>query len=331
MASSTSGNSILRSIKGWFATPNYGEQTDAEKMRVDWVRAFPFVIMHLMCLAVFYVGFSWVAFGVATFNYCLHVFVLTGFYHRYFSHRAFKTSRFWQFVFGAIGCTSVQRGPLWWAAHHRHHHAHSDDGEDLHSPRQHGFWYSHMGWFLTARGYQLDWKRVPDFAKYPEMRFLEKCDLILAVLWALANYTLGAVLEAYYPGLGTTGFQMLIWGFFCSTVAVYHVTYFVNSLTHVMGSKRFRTKDDSRNNWLVAILTFGEGWHNNHHHYPASASQGFYWWEVDMSFYILKFLSMMGVVWDLKKVPSWVLERQLMSQPVETAPAKAVPSCESPS
>ncbi len=263
--------------------------------------------MHLGCFLVFWVGFSWVALAVAALYYAIRVFALTGFYHRYFSHRAFRTSRWFQFVGAVLGSAALQRGPLWWAAHHRRHHRLSDHEGDVHSPHQVGFWYSHMGWFLNKENFATDFKSVHDFAKYPELRFLDKYDLVVPLAFGGLLFGLGALLEAVAPNLGTTGWQMFVWGFFVSTVAVYHVTYTINSLAHLIGRRRFATKDDSRNNLVLALLTGGEGWHNNHHHYPASARQGFYWWEIDTTYYALVLLSWLGLVWDLKPVPAKVL------------------------
>lgn len=279
--------------------------------RIDWLGAIPYIAIHLMCLGVFFVGRSCFALGTALFLYSLRVFVLTAFYHRYFSHRSFKTSRICQFIFGTIGCMALQRGPLWWAAHHRHHHVHSDDPVDLHSPRQQGFWWSHFGWFLTPDSRKTNLKIIPDFAKFPELRLLERHYFLPAVFLAAMLYGLGAFMAVQFPALEVDGMQMLIWGFFVSTVCVYHVTYLVNSATHVFGRRRFITKDDSRNNLLIALLTFGEGWHNNHHHYPNSARQGFYWWEIDITYYILKVMSWCGLVWNLHPVPAHVLHKNL--------------------
>jgi stearoyl-CoA desaturase (delta-9 desaturase) len=301
---------VLTTVYRWFINPTTIEvPTGPRAWKVDWLRSLPFLLMHLLCVTVIFVGWSWTAVGVAAALYALRVFALTGFYHRYFSHKAFKTSRVFQFCGALLGCVAVQRGPLWWAAHHRNHHAHSDDEEDLHSPVQHGFLRSHVGWFLTPRAHPVNWKLIPDLAKYPELRFLERYESFVCLLFAAALYGLGALLEAVAPGLGTSGWQILVWGFFISTVAVYHVTFLVNSLAHLMGSRRFPTRDDSRNNLLVALLTFGEGWHNNHHHYPASARQGFFWWEIDITYYLLKMLSWVGLVWDLRGVPQRVLSK----------------------
>jgi stearoyl-CoA desaturase (delta-9 desaturase) len=288
--------------------------------KLDWGRVIPFSLIHVACIAVIWVGWSWPAVAMAAFLYALRVFTLTAFYHRYFSHRAFKTGRITQFVFGWIGCTSVQRGPLWWAAHHRHHHVHSDDPDDLHSPRQKGVLWAHIGWFLTPRAEQTNVKLIPDFARYPELRWLDRFDLVPPIVLGFMLFGLGELLKFHAPWLGCTGLQMLLWGLFISTVAVYHVTYLVNSATHLVGTRRFETKDDSRNSMWVALLTFGEGWHNNHHHYPNSVRQGFYWWEIDITWYILKAMSLLGLVWELRPVPRRVLERGLAN---DAAPAGA--------
>jgi stearoyl-CoA desaturase (delta-9 desaturase) len=293
-----------QSIVRWFDTSTEAPLDDARADRVDWLRTLPFIGLHLACLAVFWVGWSWFAVGVAVALYAIRMFALTGFYHRYFSHRAFRTSRAVQFVFAAIGASCVQRGPLWWAAHHRHHHRHTDTPLDPHSPRQHGFWWSHMGWFLSPRGFRTEWSRIPDLQKYPELRWLDRFDILLPVLLAVAMYALGAWLEGTHPALGTDGPQLLVWGFFISTIVLFHATVTINSLAHVFGSRRFDTRDDSRNNWLLALITFGEGWHNNHHHFPGSARQGFRWWELDFTWYGLKLMSWLGLVHDLKPVPA---------------------------
>jgi stearoyl-CoA desaturase (delta-9 desaturase) len=197
----------------------------------------------------------------------------------------------------------VQRGPIWWAAHHRDHHAFSDRKEDPHSPVQHGFLRSHMSWFLSTKGFIPDLKRVRDLLQFPELRWLDRFDIVIPVALGAGMFGLGVLLEHVAPQLGTNGWQMLIWGFFISTVVCWHGTYTINSLSHVFGRQRYRTGDSSRNNWLLALITLGEGWHNNHHHYPSAARQGFYWWEIDITFYVLKVLSWFGIIWDLKPVP----------------------------
>jgi len=298
-----------RTLLSWFDSSATELPTDDEtRDRVDWGRVLPFVGMHAACLAVFWVGVSPVAAGVALALYLLRMFAITGFYHRYFSHRSFKTSRSAQFVFAVLGASAVQRGPIWWAAHHRHHHAHSDRPDDVHSPGQRGFLWSHVGWFLSRRHFAPDLGRVRDLLRYPELRWLDRFDILIPFAMAVGLLALGGWLEHSWPGLGTSGGQMLVWGFFVSTVACYHGTYTINSLCHVWGRRRYATGDESRNNWLLALITLGEGWHNNHHRYPMSVRQGFYWWEVDITYYLLRLLAATGLIWDLKPVPREVRE-----------------------
>jgi len=298
-----------RAVRSWFdASVTTRTADEATRDRVDWTRILPFVGMHAACLGVFWVGISPVAVGVAVVLYVLRMFAITGFYHRYFSHRTFKTSRLAQFVFAVLGAAAVQRGPIWWAAHHRHHHAHSDKADDVHSPSQRGFLWSHMGWFLSRRHFAPDLGRVRDLLKFPELRWLDRFDILVPFLLALGLLLAGRWLEANHPELGTTGGQLLVWGFFVSTVACYHGTYTINSLCHVWGRRRYATGDDSRNNWLLALITLGEGWHNNHHRYPMSTRQGFYWWEIDITYYLLRAMAAAGLVWDLKLVPREVRE-----------------------
>ncbi|QOJ01961.1 MAG: acyl-CoA desaturase [Phycisphaeraceae bacterium] len=268
------------------------------------VRLLPFIAMHAGCLLVIWVGFSWWALAVAVGLYAVRMFAITAFYHRYFSHRSFRTSRPMQFVFALLGCSAVQRGPLWWAAHHREHHRHSDQEGDLHSPRLHGILWSHLLWFLQPENTGTNTKAVPDLIKYPELRWIDRYDGVVPLALALAMFALGWSIEAL--GGATSGLQMLAWGFFISTVACYHATYTINSLCHVWGRRRFNTNDDSRNNGVLALLTFGEGWHNNHHYFPGSARQGFYWWEFDLTYYVLWVMSKCRLVWDLNPVPERV-------------------------
>lgn len=292
------------SLRYWLDASAREPASAEDPGRVDWLRTLPYLGMHLACVAVFWVGWSPVAVAVAVFLYAIRMFAITGFYHRYFSHRAFKSSRPVQFVFALIGAASVQRGPIWWAAHHRHHHMASETPDDPHSPVQLGFWRSHTGWFLTHEHFGIREKRVKDWLKFPELRFLDRFDIVVPVVLAVALLLLGNWLETAAPGLGTSGGQMLVWGFFISTVVLYHATFTINSLAHRWGKRRYDTDDDSRNNWFLALITFGEGWHNNHHHYPVAARQGFYWWELDMTWYAIKLMEKLGLVWDVKPVPA---------------------------
>ena len=301
---------IAGTLRRWFDTSAGQDGADpARGDRIDWLRAAPFILLHAACLAVLWVGVSGVALGVAVTLYAVRMFALTGFYHRYFAHRTFRTTRALQLTFALIGASCVQRGPLWWAAHHRHHHQSADTPRDPHSPAVHGFLWSHMGWFLTPNGFRTDWKRIPDLARYPELRWLDRFDVLIPVLLAVTLYALGTALHDVAPQLGTSGGQLVVWGFCISTVLLFHATVTINSLAHRFGSRRFPTPDDSRNNLWLALLTFGEGWHNNHHFFPGSARQGFRWWEVDLTYYGLKLLAAAGLVQGLKPVPARVIAR----------------------
>ncbi len=274
--------------------------------RIDWLRQVPFLAIHAGCLALPWVGSSLVAVAVAVALYALRMFAITGFYHRYFSHQAFRAGRVVQFLFAVLGAAAAQRGPLWWASHHRHHHVHADEPEDTHSALRHGFAWSHMGWFMARENFAPRDALVRSLARYPELRFLDRWDALVPLLLVGGLWAAGALAEAFAPAWGTSGAQMVVWGFCVSTVALYHATFSINSFAHRFGSRRYATRDASRNNPWLALLTFGEGWHNNHHHYPASARQGFYWWEVDLTWYGLRLLAALGLIHGLKPVPATV-------------------------
>jgi len=279
-----------------------------ERERLDGWRLVPFVAIHLCCLLAPVVGVSAVALASAAALYLVRMFFVTAFYHRYFSHRSYRVSRPAQLVLGVLGCTAGQRGPLWWASHHRQHHLTADTPADPHSPAQRGFLVSHMLWFLTRENFTMREERVRDWLRYPELEALERFDWLPFVMLGALVYGAGEALETWRPALGTNGPQMLVWGFFVSTVALYHATYTINSLAHGLGRRRYETGDDSRNNWWLALITLGEGWHNNHHYCPGSARQGFYWWEIDLSYLGLRALAALGVVRDLRTVPAAALE-----------------------
>jgi stearoyl-CoA desaturase (delta-9 desaturase) len=295
----------MRTLRSWVdsATPTVAK---GDPDAVDGLRLIPFFAVHLLCLAVFAVGISTVAVVVAVLAYAVRMFAITAFYHRYFAHRAFRTSRWLQFCFAFLGNAAGQRGPLWWAAHHRKHHRHSDTARDVHSPHHGGAMRSHLLWFATARNYASDHAQIRDFARFPELRFLDRFDVLAPAVFAAAMWGLGAALERWAPGLGTDGPQMFVWGFAISTVVLFHGTSTINSLGHLFGRRRYATPDTSRNNWILALITFGEGWHNNHHFYPVSARQGFFWWEIDLTWYCLWMFSRLGLVWDLLPVPAHV-------------------------
>jgi stearoyl-CoA desaturase (Delta-9 desaturase) len=313
---------FVRSIYKWLdnnAEP--GLVFGPRDRKVDYIRLIPFWGMHLACLGVIWTGVSGVAAAAAVALYLVRMFAITGWYHRYFSHRTFKTGRGMQFLFALIGNASAQRGALHWAAHHRNHHRFSDKPEDPHSPRQHGFWISHTLWFSTRENSSAKTRHLKDFCQYPELIFLDRFDFVAPLGLALLCYGLGALLGLAAPSLHTSGPQMLVWAFFISTVVLYHGTFSINSLGHVLGRTRFATGDDSRNSAFLALITLGEGWHNNHHHYPNSVRQGFRWWEFDVSFYGLWAMSKLGLVWDLKPVPARMLRPEAAAGPAFPAPA----------
>jgi stearoyl-CoA desaturase (delta-9 desaturase) len=294
----------------WFDAEADSESIPAGNLKkVDWLRIVPLIFLHLMCLGVIWVGWSWAAVMVALVLYIIRMFAITGFYHRYFSHKAFKANRFWQFVFGVVGNASVQRGPLWWAAHHRHHHLYTDQEQDVHSPSRHGFWWSHIGWLTSRANFPTKYKFIAEWARYPELRWLNRFDTVVPILLVLTLYFFGEILKRFAPQLETNGMQLVIWGFFISTVVLLHATVTINSFDHMYGSRRYNTPDTSRNNALLALITLGEGWHNNHHHYAVSARQGFFWWEIDITYYLLVFMSWLGIVRDLRPVPKHVLHK----------------------
>ncbi len=296
-------NSLRVALFGWLDNSQYDANTSIADHAIDWPRVIPFVALHLACFGIIYVGFSWFALVFAVVLYIIRMFAITAFYHRYFAHKAFKTSRIGQFIFAILGATAVQRGPLWWASHHRNHHAHSDELIDAHSPHQHGFLWSHIGWFLSRANFSTQLERVNELAHFPELRFLDRFDIIIPIALGASIYGIGEALSIVMPALQTNGLQLFVWGFIFSTVLLYHGTFCVNSLAHVWGKRRYATRDHSRNNALIALITLGEGWHNNHHHFPGSAKQGFYWWEIDFTYYGLRILAALNIIWDLKTVP----------------------------
>jgi stearoyl-CoA desaturase (delta-9 desaturase) len=246
------------------------------------------VAMHLAVLLVLVVPFSGAVLALAAASYALRMWAITAGYHRYLSHRSFRTSRAFQFVLALLGTMAMQNGPLWWASWHRRHHKYSDTPADVHSPTRRGFFHAHIGWFLDGSHDAPNLANVRDLARYPELRFLDRHKWLPLVVYAGAMYLL----------LGPAG---VVWGFVVSTILCLHATMCINSLAHVWGSRRFETSDTSRNNPLLALLTFGEGWHNNHHHDMLSARQGLTRWELDLTYLSLKVLERLGVVWDVRE------------------------------
>jgi stearoyl-CoA desaturase (Delta-9 desaturase) len=282
---------------------------------VSWAECIPFLLVHIAVALVFFVPFEWKWVALCIGSYYLRMFAITAGYHRYFSHRSYRMKRVPRFLMALLGSTAVQKGVLWWAAHHRHHHKYSDQKEDIHSPIQRGFWWSHVGWFMSTYD-ETRWDQIQDLAKYPELRWLNRFHLIPVVAYAVLMFAIG-------------GWSGLTWGFFVSTTLLWHGTFTINSLSHVFGSRRYSTTDDSRNNFWLALITLGEGWHNNHHAYMSSTRQGFLWWEFDPSYYTLKVLSWFRVVSDLRQPPLKALEPRLISRGSEPAHpfTSAAPGC----
>jgi stearoyl-CoA desaturase (delta-9 desaturase) len=267
----------------------------------------PFVAVHLSCIAVFFVGWSPVALGLCVFTYVTRGFGITVFYHRYLSHRSFKMSRFWRFCGALLGTSASQRGPLWWVAHHRRHHRYTDKAGDPHSPVTGSMWHAHVLWLFQAANQPTAIAEVPDLAKFPEMRLLDRYHHIVSAVIAASCFGLGVLLGHYFPGLHTSGWQLIVWGFCLSTVALYHSTFSVNSVAHRWGARRFDTKDASRNNRVVSFLTLGEGWHNNHHKYPNTARQGIGRSELDPGWWLIRTMAALHIATEVRQVPAAAL------------------------
>ena len=274
------GGGVLSAVEGFWG-------------RHEWMPTLVYWGLHAACLLAFVTGVS--AGNIALFlaTFWLRMFGITGGYHRYFAHKTYKTSRPFQFALAFLAASATQKGPLWWAGHHRGHHKYADKPGDTHSPRE-GIYYAHQGWIFDRRWDATPIDRIGDFAAYPELVWLNKYHVVAPVVLAVACYLLG-------------GFSGLVWGFVISTVALWHATYCVNSVCHIWGKRRYQTADTSRNNWLMALLTLGEGWHNNHHYYCASTRQGFRWWEIDVTYYALRALQFVGLVWDIREPPAHIL------------------------
>jgi stearoyl-CoA desaturase (delta-9 desaturase) len=280
-----------------FLTPSFDPPATPQRAtklsEYQWFGAVPLILVHLLPLLAFFTGTRLRDWVVCAALYFIRMFGVTGVYHRYFSHRTYKTSRAFQFVLALIAMSSSQKGVLWWGEHHRTHHKFSDQDGDPHDSRR-GFWYSHIGW-LYDRNEATDYSKIRDMARYPELVFLNR-------LWFLPPLALGLVVWLFM------GWSGLLIGFFLSTVLLWHGTFTINSLSHMLGNVRYQTGEDSKNNWLLALITLGEGWHNNHHHFMGSTRQGFYWWEIDITYYILRGLQAVGLVWDIKEPPARVYE-----------------------
>ena len=248
---------------------------------------FLLVGVHAVCLLAFQTGVELHTLLLCIGLYVLRMFGVTAGYHRYFAHRSYKTSRAFQFVLAVLAISSGQRGVFWWSWHHRHHHRHSDTPDDFHSPMHQGLLYSHLLWWMDDAHRTADLGKVRDLTPYPELAWLERYHSVPGIVLAALCYA-------------WAGWGGLIVGFCWSTVMVWHATFTINSLSHIWGRRDHETDDDSRNNGVLALLTMGEGWHNNHHRYPSSARQGMGPWQLDLTWMGLRVLERLGLVWDLR-------------------------------
>ncbi|WXA91758.1 acyl-CoA desaturase [Pendulispora brunnea] len=267
----------------------------ANEKAIDWPRSIPFVAVHVAALVgVVVLGWSWRGFGLAVALYYARMFFVTAGYHRYFSHRSFRTSRAMQLVLALGAMSSSQKGVLWWAGHHRTHHRFSDQAGDMHSALRDGFLWSHVGWILSHKHQPTDTAHVKDLAKYPELVWLDRWWWLPPTALAVGLFLAGSPFA-------------FVWGFFVSTALLWHGTFTINSLTHMFGRRRYATTDNSRNSATLAIVTLGEGWHDNHHYYPRCVRQGFLWWEIDPTYLVLRVMAAFGLVWDVHEPPEEVV------------------------
>ncbi len=267
-----------------------------------------FAVIHLIPLLLIWIHASLFDWILCISFYFIRMFFVTGVYHRYFSHKTYKTSRVFQFLLAWGAQTSMQKGVLWWGAHHRVHHRTSDTPQDPHSMKLYGFWYSHLGWIMSKEYKETHFNLIQDYAKFKELRWLNKYHIIPPVTLAVMLYLWGCSFNAA-EGIAfdwNAGWSTLLCSFFLSTVLLYHGTFSINSIMHKFGKARYESGDESKNHLILALLTLGEGWHNNHHYYQSTVRQGFFWWEIDITYYVLTVFSWFGLVWDMKGVPDEV-------------------------
>lgn len=280
-----------------------GEPLKAVRIRV-W-------LVHLACLGIFFLPVTPALLAWSLAGYFLRVFSWEGGSHRYFSHRSFKTSRGFALFLAMLAAAAGQRGPLWWAAHHRNHHRHSDTELDLHSPVTRPFWYAHLGWLLDQKTLDTNLDDAKDLARFPELVWVNRFHYLFPLVVLAACVLLGQYTAAFgHSGLGLAS---AVWLFFLPTALSLHASFAVNSLTHgfkpgFWHRRPYQTSDTTTNVWWLAIPTLGAAWHNNHHRYMNSARAGFRWFELDLTYAILKLLALLGLVWDLRPVPQDVHE-----------------------
>ncbi|AJC49366.1 acyl-CoA desaturase [Allofrancisella guangzhouensis] len=270
------------------------------KIKSNYITKIAFAGLHFSCLGIFFVNYNLTALLVFIITFSMRTFALTAGYHRYFAHKSFQTSRTFQFILALIGTWASQKGPLWWSGHHRYHHIHSDKTTDLHSPKN-GFFQSHISWIFNPTNNSVDSKYTKGWSKYPEIVWLDKFSHLSFFLYLIGLFVIGNFVAYKYPNLGTSGLSFVFFGGILSTVLLYHTTFSVNSFCHIFGSKDYLTTDNSRNNWLIAILTFGEGWHNNHHKFAYSVRNNLKFWQIDITYIILSILKKLRIVWGFKQ------------------------------
>ncbi len=259
---------------------------EAQPLAFNWVTIGFFIAVHLVALLSPWF-FSWSALGVTVFLHWLlgSIGICLG-YHRLLSHRSFQVPKLLEYVFATIGSLAIQGGPIFWVGGHRQHHAYTEDLEkDPYSSRR-GFWWSHMAWLLYKRPQFFDYetykKTAPDLARDPYYRWLDRYFLLLQIPLAALLYALG-------------GWSFVIYGIFLRAVVLWHSTWLIDSAAHFWGYRSFEVEDDSRNLWWAAILTYGEGWHNNHHAHPNAAKAGMRWWEIDPTWWVIQGLKTVGL------------------------------------
>ncbi|MBI1790784.1 MAG: fatty acid desaturase [Acidobacteria bacterium] len=264
--------------------------SSSSKLKINWLTTTVLVVFHLGAVAALFM-FDWKAVLVASFLYWLAIGCGIGMgYHRLLTHRSYKVPRFIEQFLAICGTLTLEGGPIFWVATHRLHHQNSDKPGDPHSPRDGAFW-SHMGWIMLGESKHSDTRQMsrytPDLSKDPFYRWLNSFHYVPLVILGLTLLAVGGV-------------KMMMWGVFVRVVVGLHSTWLVNSATHMWGRRRFRTTDDSRNNWWVALLTFGEGWHNNHHAHPNSSRHGLAWYELDLTYVQIRLLELFGVARGVK-------------------------------
>lgn len=259
---------------------------------ISWNFLVPFCLIHLACLGVIWTGISPAPLVAAVVLYALRIFGITAGYHRLYSHRSYHIpSRALRCIMWFLATSSAQRGVRWWASHHRNHHRHSDQEGDLHSPTQTSLLWSHTGWQYHKSAADTDHGSIRDFDKaFPELATIDR------FAWVSPLALIALCLALW-------GWQGFVIAFCWSTVACWHATFTINSLCHVWGTRPFETTDTSRNNFLLALLLFGEGWHNNHHAFQSSCRQGHTWWQLDISWMVLRLGAMLGLVTKMKEPP----------------------------